>query len=523
MFRRLKNWAESHKALFALIITLLFVLVHVPLLINHEISNDEAISWRLSERITFDNFYEINSAEPHPPLWQLILAPFSKLGFPVITLGVISLVFVALAVFLVFRFAPMNFFIKVIFLFSSAFFYFLPIVSRDYSMIPLALALICILYKNRHEKPFLYGLSLAFLSQTHFLMYGIVVAMSLGFIVETILKNDKKRLKKIFVFSLPLLISALTVLPIIANSLQNHAIITEKAFENTTERESFVESAIQKYSGFYNEYLPTILLVGLIIAALAFFLRNQKTALYLFAGFGFWFFSMIKIYQEYHCIFELKIALLFLITFAIIWLNYVEEDKENFISKLLNKSEIIKVLRKIFTKNWYVIFALILTIPNVAYTILSANRDFAHAYTDSKEIADFINNDIEPGSVLLIGDITSSLNSATRVYIQNDIKIYNVRLEKYEDGTEFLKYDNESYERDITAGKGLMPNEDLEETLKKFAGEYKHVYYFVYPPVCSSHTREYNKVLKNYTYVTFLSGVKYYDTTHTPIAIYRIK
>lgn len=522
MFRRLKNWAESHKALFALIITLLFILVHIPLLINHEISNDEAISWRLSERITFDNFYEINSAEPHPPLWQLILAPFSKLGFPVITLGIISLVFVALAVFLVFRFAPMNFFIKVIFLFSSAFFYFLPIVSRDYSMIPLALALICILYKNRHEKPFLYGLSLAFLSQTHFLMYGLVIALSLGFIVETILKKDKKRLKKIFVFSLPLLISALTVFPIITSSLQNHAIITEKAFENTTERESFIENAIQKYSGFYNEYLPTILLVGLIIAALAFFLRNQKTALYLFAGFGFWFFSMIKIYQEYHCIFELKIALLFLITFAIIWLNYVEEDKENFISKLLNKSEIIKVLRKIFTKNWYVIFALILIIPNVAYTILSANRDFAHAYTNSKETAEFI-NDMEPGSVLLIGDITSSLNSATRVYIKNDIKVYNIRLGKYEDGTEFLKYDNESYERDIEAGKGLISNEELADTLNKFASEYEHVYYFVYPPVCGSHTRDYGEVLKDYKFVKMLNNEKYYDTTHIAVAAYKIK
>ena len=48
MFRRLKQWSESHKTLIAIIVALLFAVSQIPLLLNHEIWNDEATSWQLS-------------------------------------------------------------------------------------------------------------------------------------------------------------------------------------------------------------------------------------------------------------------------------------------------------------------------------------------------------------------------------------------------------------------------------------------------------------------------------------------
>ena len=99
-FGKIKKWMDNHKTIVALFVTAAFVLVHIPLILSHEYSNDEGVVWELSKDINLTNIYEVNSVEPHPLLWEIILAPFSQSGLPIITMDYISLVVVALAVFL---------------------------------------------------------------------------------------------------------------------------------------------------------------------------------------------------------------------------------------------------------------------------------------------------------------------------------------------------------------------------------------------------------------------------------------
>ena len=525
-FKGVKNWVKNHKTLFALIVTLLFVASQIPFLINHEIWNDEATSWQLSKEINLGNFYEINSAEPHPILWQLVLAPFSKLGFPTITLNIISLFFVAAAVFLVTRYMKTSFFTKFIFFVSAAFFYFLPIISRDYSMIPLALATVCLAYEKRHEKPFLYGLALTFLSQTHFLMYGLLFLLIIGNIIEVVSKKDGKILKVLAVFLLPLAISGLTSLPIVINSMNNQAILTEKAFENTPEdaRDPFFENLIWSFFGTENMGLEILFIALLSFVAITFFIKNQKTFIYLAGGIFFWFFVMSNIYKNYE-VFAPKVALILLMVFAIIWLNAIEDNKKpNTVEKVLMNSEIIKFLNKKVTRDWHVVFAVILALATIPNAFSFAIDDFHYPFSNSKEIASYINEKIESGSVIVEGEPTM-ITSAVDAYIENDVTIYSVFLGREKTSLDNLKYDNESYDLKREKYEEGVSKEEIGKILDELSEKYEHVYYIGISPSCNSNyfTEVRNAIENTFEKVENFNTEEYLDTGHYRATMYKIK
>ncbi len=525
-FKGVKKWANTHKTLFSLIVTLLFIASQIPFLINHEIWNDEATSWQLSKEINLGNFYEVNSAEPHPMLWQLVLAPFSKLGFPIITLNIISLLFVAAAVFLVTRYAKMSFFTKFIFFVSAAFFYFLPIISRDYSMIPLALVLVCLAYEKRHEKPLLYGLALTFLSQTHFLMYGLLFMFILGYIIEVVSEKDGKVLKTLAIFLLPLIISGLTSLPIVINSMNNQAILTEKVFENTPEeaRDPFFENLIWSFFGSDNMGLEILFIVLLSFTAITFFIKNQKTFIYLAGGVFFWFFVMCNVYKNYE-VFAPKVALILLIIFAVIWLNVIEDTKKpNKVEKVLMNSEIIKFLNTKVTRDWHIVFAVILALATTPNTFSFAIDDFHYPFSNSKEIASYINEKIESGSVIVEGEPTM-ITSAVDAYIENDVTIYSVFLGREKTRLDNLKYDNATLDNKREKYDEGIKVEDLGKILDELSEKYEHVYYIGISPSCnSSYLSETRTAIDNtFEKLENFNTEEYLDTGHYRAIMYKIK
>lgn len=526
-FKKIAKWTSAHKTAFALIMTALFVAIHIPLLLNHEITVDEGTSWQLSQEITPSNIYDINSAEPHPLLWQIILAPFSKLNFPVITLNIISLVLVASAVFLMFRFSPINNISKFIFMFSCALFYFLPIISRDYSLVPLAICLIGLTYKKRHEKPFLYGLSIAFLSQTHFLMYGLVAALSLGYVIELTFKklNVLKLLKTLALFSLPILVSIASVVPIVTNSMNNQAVITGKYSENTPEddRIPFIPVTIYNFFGLYNDALGFVFIASFIIIFISFLSKNPKTSLYLFAGIGLWYYVLKNIYTAYAFI-PPKIPLLLLMPILIIWLNLIEEEdktKENLIHKIFGHSELVKVVRMKTKDSIYIILTTILALSTIPHAFTFAIDDLNRPFSNAKEISGFINEKVEPGSLIIEGDTAALLRSAVISNITNDVTIYNNILGRIEQHMDYLKYDNETIDRN-RAFKGLT-NEELEKRFEELSKEYEHVYYLAYSPSCTDTARDNNNVVSKYERVAVFNDRQYLDIGRSRVSMYKIK
>ena len=526
MFRKVKDWVKTHKTAFALIITALFVAVHIPLILTHENWNDEAVSWALSREINLSNIYEINNAEPHPLLWQLILAPFSKLGLPFDTISYISLALVALAVFLFIRFAPMNGFVKFAFLISAGFFYFLPVISRDYSLVPLAIALMCIAYKNRHKKPFLYGLSIAFLTQTHFLMYGLAAALGVGFVIEEIVKKEdfSKRLKRTAIFALPIAISLASVIPIVINSFNNQAIISGKAYETVApENMDQLAPKLMKSlfgSDMWGVYVAIFVIV--VMFAISLLSKNVKTFLYLVAGESFWFYVMFNIYKGYYVL-SPKAALIVLILLASVWTTETEEknDKENLFSRLLNVSEIIKYIKS-KNVNLYMPLAAVLAISTTPNTIANAKMDYETPFSNAKEIS-AIMNEFEDGALIIQADPTAVVETAVREYVTKNFVYYNYMYNKVEEPEDYLKYDNNTIS--TYSGEHLITNEELISLLAYAINTYDHVYYFAQTPDCGTYSKVNEEILdklENIATINLNNGI-HMDIPRPAVNFYKVK
>jgi hypothetical protein len=483
MFRRLKqiaDWANAHKLFVAAIVTAIFVLVHIPLVLTHEAWDDEAISWLLSEKITPTNIYEVNAVEPHPLLWQIILAPFSKLGFPLITASFISLFFVAVAVFLFFRYAPFGYPTKILFLLSSCFFYFLPVIARDYSLIPLAVCLVCLAYKNRHKKPLLYGLALAFMLQTHILMYGIVGLLSLGFIVEEIKtkKNKKQKLSNIATALIPEILSFITVVPVIIGTLIEHGVVTQSftmsIFQNFS---GLMSTIIGETVGLYHQVMLPAVAVIFIVLILSLISNSIKYTFYGIGSILFFLVSFSIIYANL-AVFPQKFATLLLAMLLVLWISNLEPEKrESRIAKFLNKIETLKFLNSNLKKPFfhYVLALLILfSIPSCFY---NAYRDLdGHFYASNNSSINV--KRYEKGSLFIVGDIVGHrvFNPATRASLGKDYTEYDILEDVFYDDLKYLKYDQDALKRQ---NFNEATSDQIAAAIARFYDKYDHIY-FIY-------------------------------------------
>ena len=158
---------------FNIILFIIYLVITVLAMFHHEIWRDEAQAWCLVRDLSFTETFNMARVEGHPFLWYLLLMPFAKLGLPVLSMQIVSLIFVSIAIlFLLFK-SPFNKLEKVLICFSAGMVYYLPIVARNYSLIPIFLFLTAFLYSKRIEHPYLYILSIIMLSQTHIYMLGI--------------------------------------------------------------------------------------------------------------------------------------------------------------------------------------------------------------------------------------------------------------------------------------------------------------------------------------------------------------
>lgn len=527
-FRRIFDWCGKHKTIVALVVTGLFVLSQVPFLVNHEIWSDEAVPWEISKQITPSNIYELNDAEPHPLLWELILAPFSKNNFPVITLNIISLVIVSISVFLMLRFSPINPVLKLIFLLSNGFFYYNPVIARDYCLIPLGIAFIGMSYKNRHERPFLYGLSLAFLSQTHFLMYGLLAILVLGFLVEEIFSKEKARktFGNILKVLVPVGVSVGLLLPVIFGVFNNQAIITgveATSLEGVLRTEFWPAFWIALF-GTESGLVITVLITLLVLFIISLLAENLKILAYTIASFGFWFYLMFFVYKSYEVL-DYKCTIFALILMLMAWiLKHELKQKENIITKIMDLSEIFKFLRiKIGSKGIAVIFIGLIVSMTIPRAIACAAWDVEHPYSPVEEIAEII-NDFPEGSVLIEGDGSGYYGISAEVYAKmaKSIKVYNVDLDSYDTYKTTLKYDKTSME--ILTEIQRATTEEITNKINKIVDENEHVYLVVSSnrTTCNKNTRTAPTYAEDYEFIGETS-VDSYRNTYSPISFYKIK
>lgn len=180
-----------------IIILLIWLVIVVIGCFYHEMWRDETQVWCIVRDMNLSEIFQTTRIEGHPMMWYLLVLPFAKLGFPVESMQIISVAFVFFSlVFLLYK-SPFDILQKVLISFSAGMVYFLPVIARNYALIPLFLFLLAHFYNQRKEKPYVFALLLILLSQTHILMLGFCAIVFLLFAVEQI--KSKKAIPAILI------------------------------------------------------------------------------------------------------------------------------------------------------------------------------------------------------------------------------------------------------------------------------------------------------------------------------------
>ena len=104
--------------------------------------------------------------EGHPVLWYAILRAGYGLTHSMLVLPIASIAIAAAAAFLMLRFAPFPFWMRVLAAFGAFLAYEYSVIARNYGIGILLMFAACIFFSSRHEKPIRLGISLALLANT---------------------------------------------------------------------------------------------------------------------------------------------------------------------------------------------------------------------------------------------------------------------------------------------------------------------------------------------------------------------
>lgn len=427
----IKKYIKDNKK--DLIIILIYAIVtFIVTIFFHEKWRDEAQAWLLARDLNPIELFKQMKYEGHPPLWHLILMPFAKLGFPYMTISIISWVIMCVSSWILLRKAPFKQTTKILILFSASFIYFYPTISRNYCLIPLAIAIIASIYPNRNVKKIQYVLSVLFLAYTHVFMLGLVGILYLFFFLEQFFyikksKNEKQVLGLSFAIAVIGLLCLVSMLfgSIGANndiSTSNNLFIKIHSWKmfarvvkiyakNINVLLRSVEAGIVGEIG-YTKGFNAICFIG-IIALLVFQIKvNKKNAIILVISCLWQMMIYLFIYSDTS---DQKLNTMFLIFIFIAWINLACDSKK------------IKNINDKFTK-YIMQFCIFIVILSDIFGLTNIQNEINQVYSDSKNAANYINQNLDEDAIIVCTNCPTA--SAIIPYLKN-VKFWNPFSKQY--------------------------------------------------------------------------------------------
>ncbi len=408
--QRIKQFLLFNK--FNLLLLILWLMVVLFTMFHHELWRDEAQAWCIVRDLNFIDIFNAVRTEGHPFLWYMVLYPFAKLGFPVLSMQIVSLLLVFISIVILLFKSPFNRFEKFIICFSAGLLYYLPVVARNYSMIPIFLFLLAYLYPNRNKHPFIYIVTIILLSQTHLYMLGLCVILSGLFIFESIKNKIGTNVKPLVIISVYFLFMFLIF---INTPSENYALI--QGVNNIMPFNDLIILIstvfvfpimnilvpLQKYS----DFISLVLLIPFLLIITYCFFKSDKKIFFIFSfSVGFMLFVFTKVY--FNGILYQKSFLIFLVIMFCCWL-YKQENKQS--SKLLAFS-----------------FNLLFIISMVVSPIV-ITQEIKYNFSGGKEIAQYLKNNFNEENIFIaIGN--PYLYSPISAYLP-DKKLYNTLSSNY--------------------------------------------------------------------------------------------
>lgn len=301
---KIKNYILNNK--FNICLIILWLIITGFTMFNHEIWRDEAQVWCLVRDTNIFELFSLTKTEGHPILWYLLNLPLAKSGLSVFSMQILSLIFVFASVILFTLKSPFNKIFKTIFVLSSGMIYYLPVISRNYSLIPIFLFLIALIYDKRNKKPYIYSILIILLSQTHIYMLGFCIALFILFSFENVKKFLNEKNTKIVIPNLILLLHFTVMFFIFYNS-NNSNYALEAGVRQSIELTSLLTlisktyfyEIVKPFPFLYNNFgliSNCLFYIPILIIMFFFFKEDKKTALTTLFGTGFMLFVFYKIY-----------------------------------------------------------------------------------------------------------------------------------------------------------------------------------------------------------------------------------
>ena len=383
---------RKSKSKLNLLVFSIFAIVSFIISFLHEPWRDEAQSFLLSKLNFIDLFNQLK-VEGHPICWYLILKLFPlKYEYIWIIPWALTLITAGLIIYKIDK-PLIN---KILILLSLPILYVSSSFARSYCLATLITTIIGVIYKKRFEHPYLYGILLVLLMNTHVIFFGFVIGLILIDICSFI-RNNKNRKNKVKSF-------IIAIIGIIFLVLQLYNSIG-------TRSDIFTDGVI----------LQLIKSFGINLLKIS---NSVCTTALISSIFNvFVFLLMLKLFIDK------KIDICFMIiasfcSFALINSLYTS----NFYILSMFLVVLIFIYCQIENKNIYNIIVAIIFICTLSSSYFYVKNDLNNYFSTSKMTAEYIENNIEIGENLYCND--ASFCEAIVPYIKDDYHFIDMTTNK---------------------------------------------------------------------------------------------
>lgn len=316
---------NASKKIVPFLSIIFFLVITLPLVIEHIPHFDEVTAWHIARYINPINFIHICGDEGHGIIWYLLLKPFATfdLFYPYPML-IINFLACFSAILFMWKKAPFDNIVKILFTFSFTTLYYYAVVARCYSIGILGLFLLAHFYKQSINRPILFSNLIGLTLNTSAMAMIGANAFTILFLFD-IFKNKATlgKVKIIKIFSILFCYYMFFFLPIFMQGSQRVFHRSVKSFD----------WFFEQFSQFFlpqSNFLFPFALIGILIYFL-FYKRNNKSLFFLYYTFIALFLFVIFIFdgELYHRFFY------FIFIILAVWLKSYNIQKNTILLYIL--------------------------------------------------------------------------------------------------------------------------------------------------------------------------------------------
>lgn len=409
---------------------IIYILIILVVSYYHESWEDESQGWLIARDLNPIEIINQMKYEGHSFMWYFILAIFAKTGLPYEFSKILMIVIAGITGFLILTKSPYNIWVKILILFNAVFLYYMPVFLRPYSIVPLMLICISIMNKNPEKYPVLYGLAVAILANAHIIVLGLAFIIYFKFFMEQFVdkyeKNSKKQNIKLVIGTVIAILGMIIVMGCAIAGFLSSIAPTHGTDVPEEVLERIISLASNLHSVLININIPNLLIIiiDVIILGLIVFQSIQtdkKQGIVFFIGLTFYLFVQLLVFGIFS---NQRTVLLFIFLLYFSW--NTKKDKK----------DIIEIV---------IVIICVLSIP---HTIRIISDEIKYPYTDSKNVAEYIKENIEEGSILVT--INWDTISSAEVYLSDmNYKFYDAQNDTYVTFAVWDKFLDKTKEMDL--------------------------------------------------------------------------